>query len=167
MKENAAKFDGKIIGIDPGAGIMSKTETALKDYDLEKTFELMEGSGATMTAVLADAIRNEQWVAVTGWTPHWKFAKWKLKYLEDPKNIYGGSEEIHTIVRQGLKEDMPTAYQVLDRFHWSPEDMQQLMVWNQEKGADPYENARRWVRENPGKVQQWLPEGVTLEQKNP
>lgn len=163
IAEHAEKFDGKIIGIDPGAGIMSKTETALEAYGLDK-IELMEGSGATMTAVLADAIRNEKWVAVTGWTPHWKFAKWNLKYLEDPQNVYGGSEQIHTVVRQGLQEDMPTVYQILDQFQWTPEDMQQLMVWNQEKGADPYQNAQRWVRENQEKVQQWLPEGVTLNQ---
>ncbi len=156
LNANADKFDGKIIGIDPGAGLMSKTETVMADYGLDK-FKLVEGSGATMTAALADGIKNNQWVVVTGWTPHWKFAKWDLKYLKDPKGmIYGGEETIHTIVRKGLKEEMPEVYAVLDKFHWGPDDMASVMVWNQEEGADPYENAKRWINENPEKVEAWL-----------
>ncbi len=156
LDENAEKFNGKIIGIDPGAGLMSKTETVFEEYNLEN-FKLVEGSGATMTAALSDAIRNEEWIVVTGWTPHWKFARWDLKYLEDPKKVYGGAEKIHTIVRTGLQEDMPEVHAFLDAFQWSPEDMQQVMVWNREEGAKPYESAKRWINENPEKVQQWLP----------
>lgn len=157
LNDNAGKFRGRIIGIDPGAGIMSTTETVIEEYDLDD-LDLISGSDATMTAVLQDAIRNDQWVVVTGWTPHWKFARWDLKYLEDPQEIYGGEEFISTIVRQGLKEDMPEVYEVLDRFYWSPEDMEQVMVWNREDGADPAETARRWIKENPDKVAAWQTE---------
>lgn len=154
MNDHADKFDGKIIGIDPGAGIMSTTEKVLEEYNLDE-IELMEGSGATMTAVLKNSIENKEWVAVTGWTPHWKFAKWDLKYLEDPKNVYGGTEVISTIVRKGLKEDKPEVYKFLDAFYWTPEDMQELMVWNSE-GGEPYDNAVKWIKENKEKVDAWL-----------
>ena len=63
---------------------MSKTEQVIEDYKLTD-LELMESSGAMMTAVLQDKINKKEWVAVTGWTPHWKFGKWDLKYLKDPK----------------------------------------------------------------------------------
>lgn len=155
LDANVDKFEGKIIGIDPGAGLMSKTEQAMKDYKLDK-FKLVEGSGATMAAALADAIKNNEWIVVTGWTPHWKFSRWQLKYLQDPKKIYGGEEHISTIVRKGLKEEMPEVYQILDNFSWESADMEKIMVWNEEKGADPYENAKRWVKENPTKVNTWL-----------
>lgn len=153
MNQYADKFDGKIIGIDPGAGIMSKTEKALKEYQLDK-FQLVEGSGAMMTATLGDKIKNNQWVVVTGWTPHWKFAKWNLKYLKDPKGLYG-AEQVHTIVRQGLDTDMPEVYTFLDKFNWTLGEIGQVMIWNTE-GSDPYESAKRWVQENPEKVQSWL-----------
>ena len=97
LNAHADKFKGEIIGIDPGAGLMSKTEQVLKDYHLDK-FKLLEGTGAIMTAVLGDKIKNKDWVVVTGWTPHWKFARWDLKYLDDPKGVYGGTETIDTIV---------------------------------------------------------------------
>ncbi|MFP4244146.1 MAG: glycine betaine ABC transporter substrate-binding protein [Ectothiorhodospira sp.] len=154
LNDNADKFNGEIIGIDPGAGIMSTTEDAIDTYDLD--LKLVEGSDATMTGALGDAIRKEEWVVVTGWTPHWKEGRWDLKYLEDPENVYGGEEEIHTVVRKGLKEDMPEAYEILDNFQWSTEQVAELMVMNEE-GGDPYENAKRWVEENRDVVEDWMP----------
>jgi len=152
----ADKFDDKIIGIDPGAGLMSKTEKVIEDYGLDD-MKLVEGTGPIMTAVLGDAIEDQEWVVVTGWTPHWMFAKWDLKYLDDPKGVYGGEEQIHTVVRKGLKEDMPEVYKVLDNFNWTPDQMAELMIWNQEKHADPYANAQRWVKEHADTVSSWKP----------
>jgi glycine betaine/proline transport system substrate-binding protein len=155
LNANVDKFQGKIIGIDPGAGLMSKTETVIKEYHLDQ-FKLIEGSGATMAAALKEAIRNQQWIVVTGWTPHWKFSRWQLKYLEDPKKIYGDEEYIGTIVRKGLREDMPEVYHFLDNFHWTTADMEKVMIWNEEPNTTPEKNAQRWVSENPDKVEKWL-----------
>ncbi|EMG35779.1 ABC-type proline/glycine betaine transport system, periplasmic component [Desulfocurvibacter africanus PCS] len=156
LNTHADKFDGRVYGIDPGAGLMQLSEKALEEYKLNK-FELMEGSGATMTAALADAIKNKQWVVVTAWSPHWMFGRWELKYLDDPKGILGGEEHIDTIVRKGLKQDMPKVYAFMDRFQWeSPDQLQMVMAWNQEPGADPYKNAVRFINENPKLVNGWL-----------
>lgn len=155
LKENAEKFDGKIIGIDPGAGLMSKTEKVIEDYNLDN-YELMEGSDATMTAVLKNNIKDNKWVVVTGWTPHWKFGKWDLKYLEDPKGIYGGEEHIDTVVRKGLKEDMPKVYAFLDAYEINPKELATLMSWIAD-GTEPYAAAKRWMKENPEKVESWIP----------
>jgi glycine betaine/proline transport system substrate-binding protein len=155
INAHADMFSDRIIGIDPGAGIMSKTEDALDAYGMNK-IELMEGSGATMTAALADAIKNNEGVVVTGWAPHWMFGRWDLKFLKDPKGIYGASEDIHTMVRKGLKKDKSEVYRFLDAFNWSRNQMETLMAQDQEPGADRYENARRFVRENPELVNSWL-----------
>jgi glycine betaine/proline transport system substrate-binding protein len=155
INAHADKFSGRIIGIDPGAGIMSKTEDALDTYGMSK-IELMEGSGATMTAALADAIKNKEWVVITGWAPHWMFGRWDLKFLDDPKGVYGASEDIHTMVRKGLEKDNPEVYRFLDNFKWSRNQMETVMAWDQEPGADRYEDAKRFVRENPELVNSWI-----------
>ncbi|SKA74025.1 glycine betaine/proline transport system substrate-binding protein [Paucidesulfovibrio gracilis DSM 16080] len=148
------KFQGRIIGIDPGAGIMRLSEDVIEQYGLDYT--LMEGSGATMTAALQSAIKNNEWVAVTGWSPHWMFGKWDLKYLEDPKGVLGGEESIHTIVRTGLKDDMPEVYNFLNNFSYTDTNqLQSIMAWNQD-GGTPYENAVRFINENPEQVEGWL-----------
>ena len=155
LNAHADDFDNKITGIDPGAGIMRLTDKVIEEYDLD--LNLQSGSGATMTAALKSAIANDEEIAVTGWTPHWMFARWDLKYLDDPKNVYGGAEQIHTIVRQGLEEDMPEAYAILDAFEWTAEDMGEVMLMNQEEDSDPYENAKQWGEDNQDLVQEWLP----------
>ncbi len=156
LNKHADKFGGRVYGIDPGSGLMQLSEQAMEEYKLNK-LELMEGSGATMTAALADAIKNQQWVVVTAWSPHWMFGRWELKYLDDPKGALGGEEHIDTIVRKGLKKDMPEVYAFMDRFQWqNPDQLQMVMAWNQEPGADPYKNAVRFINENPKLVNEWL-----------
>ena len=154
LNAHADKFGNIIIGIDPGAGLMKLSEQAVKDYDL--TLELMEGSGATMTAALANAIKNEQWIIVTGWSPHWMFGKWDLKYLDDPKGVLGGEEMIEAIVRKDLNTDLPEVYAFFSNFKWdSPDQLQMVMAWNQE-GGSPEENAQRFLKEYPETVQGWM-----------
>ncbi len=156
LNQYADKLDGKIIGIDPGAGLMRLSENAMKEYGLDK-LELMEGSGTTMTAALSGAVKNNEWIVVTAWSPHWMFGKWELKYLDDPKGVLGGEEHIDTIVRKGLKADMPEVYAFLDKFAWeTPEQFQMVMAWNQQPGADRYENAKKFINEHPDLVKSWL-----------
>lgn len=154
LNAKASDFNREIIGIDPGAGLQSLTEQVVKDYKLK--LRLRDGSDATMTAALSNAIKNNEDIVVTGWTPHWMFARWDLKYLEDPKNVYGGAEQIHTIARKGLKKDLPTAYAILDQFEWTPDDMGEIMLMNEEPNSDPYANAKKWVEDHPEKLKKWL-----------
>ncbi|EKZ7092351.1 glycine/betaine ABC transporter, partial [Listeria monocytogenes] len=118
-----------ITGIDAGAGIMLATQNAIKDYKLDDdNWQLQTSSTAAMTSTLQKAMKDKRPIVVTGWTPHWMFTKFDLKFLDDPKNVYGNAENIHTIVRKGLKEDKPSAYQVLDNFFWTAEDMSEVML---------------------------------------
>jgi len=153
------KFNGEIIGIEPGAGIMKATEKAIQEYGLDYT--LKDSSSAAMVAALKSAIEDKKWIVVTGWTPHWMFAKWDLKYLEDPKGVYGGEEHIATIARKGLQEDAPAAYQMLDKFYWKPSDMEAVMLDINVNKIDPDEAAKKWIGENQDKVKKWLPEEGT------
>ncbi|MCR2802288.1 glycine betaine ABC transporter substrate-binding protein [Paenibacillus soyae] len=144
-----------ITGIEPGAGLMMKTEAVLEEYGLKENWTLLESSSAAMAQELQKAYDNQEPIVVTGWTPHWKFAKMDLKYLEDPKGVYGEDEQIHTVVRQGLKDDQPEAYAFLDAFNWTPDDMADVMIQIVE-GAEPEEAAKAWVEENADKVDAWL-----------
>ncbi|MFC4324279.1 glycine betaine ABC transporter substrate-binding protein [Litchfieldia salsa] len=152
------QVDYKIVGIDPGAGLMKLTiDEVMPGYELDD-WEVVEGSGAAMAAALKKAYDKEEPIIVTGWSPHWKFASYDLKYLEDPQGIYGGAEDVNTIVRQGLSEDHPDAYKLLDQFNWEPAHIETVMNLIQE-GTDPEDAAAQWVSENEDVVSAWT-EGV-------
>ncbi|QBP41137.1 glycine betaine ABC transporter substrate-binding protein [Paenisporosarcina antarctica] len=145
--------DYKITGIDPGAGLMAATEKAIEEYELED-WSVIAGSSAAMTASLQKAYENEEPIIVTGWTPHWKFAKFDLKYLEDPKEVFGGEEEIRTIGRLGLQEDLPEAHQILSQFNWTQDDMGEVMIAIQD-GEKEDVASQNWVESNEDKVAEW------------
>ncbi len=151
--EIGTQTEYKIIGIEPGAGLMKLTKTAIEDYGL-KDWHLVEGSSAAMVAELKKAINNKEPIIVTGWSPHWMFSSFDLKYLDDPKGSFGGAEDINTLVRKGLEQDAPGAYKILDQFAWKTSDMEAVMV-DVADGVDPAEAAQKWIDANPDKVGQW------------
>jgi len=152
------EMDYSIVGIEPGAGVVQAAENATEEYDSLEGWEVQTSSSGAMATTLGEAIKNEEPIAVTGWSPHWKFAKYDLKYLEDPEGTFGEAETIDTMVREGLEEDMPEAYQVLDQFQWTPDDLEAVMLEVSE-GAEPQEAAAEWIEENEDKVAEWT-EGV-------
>ena len=142
----------KITGIDAGSGVVQASEKAVKDYKLDYTVQT--SSGAAMTQALSDAIKNKEPIVITGWSPHWMFKKYDLKYLKDPKKSFGGAEHIDTIARNGLKKDLPDAYKALDQFHWTPKDSEAVML-KINAGGDPKKIAREWITANKATVSKW------------
>lgn len=143
-----------ITGIEPGAGITELAKNTLDEYENLQGWELEESSTAGMTTVLGEAIDNEEPIIITGWTPHWMFAAYDLKFLDDPKGTLGDLEDIHTIVRKGFEEDMPQAYKILNAFHWETEDMETVMLDEQDSSFE--EAASKWVEENQDRVNEWI-----------
>ncbi len=157
MNDHVDKFDGEIVGIDAGAGIMKATDSAIAAYDLN--FELLPSSGPAMTASLKNAVENDEWEVVTGWKPHWKFARWDLKFLDDPKGVYGETENIHTIARLGIEQDLPEVAQFLRNFQMNDQELGSLMGMIAESETDdPKAAARAWMTQHMDLVNSWIPE---------
>lgn len=156
LNEHAARFGGRIIGIESDTGIMRATRKAMRVYGLER-FRLVEGSETAMVSALKDAIQRKEPVVVTGWRPHWLFGRWALRFLADPKGVYGKQGAIHTLVAPDLRQRMPQTYALLDRFYWRSDELGQLMVWIQaDAGRDPMAQVERWMRSRPELVADWI-----------
>ncbi|MDW7732726.1 MAG: glycine betaine ABC transporter substrate-binding protein [Methanolobus sp.] len=158
LNANQDKFNGEIIGIDPGAGIMSTTETAIENYSLD--YELVASSSAGMTASLKRSIEDEEWTVVTLWSPHWAFSSFDLKYLEDPQGVYGQADHVETLARVGLEEEDPELYGIISRFNWTHDDIQSVMS-DLADGMPEEEAAQKWVDNNPEKVNYWIEGNMT------
>ncbi|MFA5977990.1 MULTISPECIES: glycine betaine ABC transporter substrate-binding protein [Pseudomonas] len=147
-------FKNKIVGIDAGSGVMLKTDEAIKAYGLD--YKLQASSGAAMIAELTRAEDKQESIAVTGWVPHWMFAKWKLRFLDDPKGIYGAAETVNSIGSKGLEKKAPEVVAFLKKFQWASKDeIGEVMLAIQE-GAKPDAAAKDWVAKHPERVAEWL-----------
>lgn len=154
LNANKELFGGEIIGIDAGAGLMEAAERAVASYELE--FTLRTGSGPVMTAALGKAIAENRAIVVTGWAPHWKFAKWDLKVLEDPKGDFGAVENIHKYSRIGFEADMPDAADFIKAFKLTEAELGNLMDAIENGEGEPKDLARAWMNENEALVNNWL-----------
>ncbi|NQD81473.1 glycine betaine ABC transporter substrate-binding protein [Phytopseudomonas seleniipraecipitans] len=154
LEKYAKDFDGKITGIDAGAGVMRRAEEAIKEYDL-KSIKLMPSSGPAMATALTRAEKAKKPIVVTGWIPHWMFAQWKLRFLEDPKNVFGEAEHVDTVANPGLEAKAPDAVAFLKKLSWSAEEVGAVMLSIRD-GVKPEEAAKQWIAKNPDRVAEWL-----------
>jgi glycine betaine/proline transport system substrate-binding protein len=159
LDAHADKFDGKITGIDAGAGIMKTTAQVIEDYGLG--LELMSSSGPAMAAALQEAVANEEWIVVTGWRPHWMFGRWDLKFLEQDKDkTIWGTGNIHIMGRKGLREDKPELAAFLSNMYLTDPQLADLMLKIKESDEDIETVARAWMAENEDVISDWMPSGA-------
>lgn len=149
VREN---LDGQITGIDPGAGLTSLSEQAIEDYGLD--YELQLSSDAGMTAALERAYGREDWIVATGWSPHWKFGAYELRYLEDPKGSLGGPERIHALAREGFPAEFQDATAMITRMYIPIDDLQEYMYFAQENSYE--EAVEKYLEENETRVNYWV-----------
>ncbi len=151
LNEHVDKFDGEIIGIGSGAGIHANTLKAIEEYDLD--FEQITSSGPAMVASLDKAVANDEWIVITGWKPHFMWANFDIKYLEDPKDVY--PKDVCAIVaRTGFEEDSPEAAAFFSNFNLREEQLYSLMGSIDMEGEEA--GAQRWYEANKDMVNGWF-----------
>jgi glycine betaine/proline transport system substrate-binding protein len=92
------------------------------------------------------------------WSPHWMNQKYKIRYLKDPKDAQGTTNDpakCSTIVRGDLREDDPVAYAFIDALELTEEQINGLeTVINDED--DPLAGSRLWASENRAVIRPWI-----------
>ncbi|MDE3724902.1 MULTISPECIES: glycine betaine ABC transporter substrate-binding protein [Nocardiopsis] len=149
LEGRADDFGGRIVGIDPGAGLTRVTkEEAMPGYGLDGDYELIESSTAAMLAELDSAIAEEEPIVVTLWRPHPAYAKHDLKDLEDPEGLMGDAETIHAVGRSGFTEDYPDLAGWLETWEMTDDELASLEALTLDEYEDPQEGARVWLQDN-------------------
>ena len=149
----AARFENRVQGIDPGSGLNQASALALKTY-LLKDLELVSSSSAAMTAVLDQAIRQQRWVIVTSWTPHWMFARYRLRFLQDPERVFGGIEWIHALGRPQLDLEMQDIAGFLTRFHLPDQEMSDLLLQANDRTAEAA--VEDYIASHQARIRYWI-----------
>lgn len=109
------EFDGKIYGIEPGAGLTAQTQAMLPEYGLDSEYELVTSSTAAMLTELKSATDKQEDIVVTLWRPFWANDAFPVKDLEDPKGAMGEPEALHFLGTKGFAEEFPEAAELIEQ----------------------------------------------------
>jgi len=146
-----------ILGIEPSAVAQQVlADEVIPQYALKQ--KLVEAPTEGMLAEVEILYTNKEDFAFFAWSPHWMNQRYDFRYLEDPKDAQGSTNdpaEISTIVKKDLREQDPVAYAFLSSMELTEEQINDLEnVINEEE--DPLEGSKRWVRDNRAVVQPWI-----------
>ena len=154
------KFDGKIYGIEAGndgnriiLDMISKPENNLEG------FELVESSEAGMLTQAEQSIKDDEWIAFLGWTPHPVMGAMNLTYLDGMGDSGFGAATVETNVRKGYVAECPNVGKFISNLKFNL-DMEGAIMDAILKGADANTAATDWLKANPDAVTPWLA-GVT------
>jgi glycine betaine/proline transport system substrate-binding protein len=157
LNANKDKFGGKIIGIEPGSGLMRQSHAVVKSYNLN--LELIDSSTPAMTAALKSAVDKKEWIAVTLWRPSWMVLRFPVKFLEDPKNIQEPNQTYHWIARKGFCEEYPDARQIISSVFLPIDGIGQITTWEND-GQSLDDAIVRWETENKDRIDRWATLGI-------
>jgi glycine betaine/proline transport system substrate-binding protein len=146
-----------IFGIEPSSVMMQEVaEEVIPAYGLEQM--LVEAPTAGMLAEVERRYDVREDFVFLAWSPHWMNQRYDIRYLEDPKDALGKTNdpaECSTIVSGDLREGDPVAYTLMDALALTEEQINTLEYAINEEG-DPLTGARRWTSENREVVRSWI-----------
>lgn len=129
------KLGGRILTSEVGNGQYKLTEKAIVDYRLDG-YKLVASSESGMLNELERNLKRDKWSLVNAWSPHWMFSRWPLRYLDDPKKVFGGAEQIHAVARKGFSQEQPAVANFFRQFSIPQADLEQLMMQARESSSD-------------------------------
>ncbi len=159
LKANAEKFEDTIYGIEPGNDGNRIILDWIDSGDLEG-FELVESSEAGMISQVQKAMKDGEWVAFLGWTPHPIMGAMNIAYLDGMGDSGFGAATVHTNVRAGYVEECPNVGKFLTNLKFTLDMENVIMGKILDEGEDPDKAATDWLKANPAALDGWLA-GVT------
>lgn len=152
LNANADKFGNKIVGIEPGSGLMRDAAAAVKAYGLKP--KLVEGSTAAMSAAVKSATDRKEWVVATVWEPSEFMKKYDLKFLKDPKNVFPGAQSYYWIANKGFSAKYPQARELIAGVYLPLEDNNEInLALGSGKKLD--EIMKGWFADNADLMKRW------------
>lgn len=151
-------FDGTLYGFDPGSSMVNDTRETIEAGKLN--YKLIATSPPAMLAQVKDAISKKEPIVFTAWKPHWMFARWDIKFLEQNPDsvVFWPKGTINVTARKNLRQDDPVLAEFLENMSLTDAELADLMLKVEESDEDVAVVARKWMNEHPEVVEAWIPE---------
>jgi glycine betaine/proline transport system substrate-binding protein len=146
-----------IYGLEPGNdGNQVVLDMIENDQYNLGDWELIESSTNGMLSEVDRRLGDGEWVAWTGWEPHWMNNRYDMCLLEDPEEAWGGQSHVETLVNNEFPEQFPELYTFFEQMVVTPEIQRELIDGIDNSGLQPEEFALQWLRDNPEVTDNWL-----------
>lgn len=152
LNANADKFGNKIIGIEPGSGLMREAAAAVKAYGLKP--KLIEGSTAGMAAAVKSATDRKEWIVATVWEPSEYMKKFDLKFLKDSKAVFAPAQSYYWIAQKGFAAANPQARELIAGVYLPLEDLNEITLAVSE-GKKLDDVMKAWYANNADLMKRW------------
>ena len=146
-----------IYGLEPGNdGNQVVLDMIENDQYNLGDWKLVESSTNGMLSEVDRRLGDGEWVAWTGWEPHWMNNRYDMCLLDDPEEAWGGQSHVETLVNNEFPEQFPELYTFFEQMVVTPEIQRELIDGIDNSGLSPEEFALQWLRENPEITDNWL-----------
>lgn len=150
LKGKEDMVNNEIFAISEADPAMEDLQDIIDAYDLD--MEMVNSSEGAMLAAAEDKIEAQEPVVLYGWEPHSMFQQLDLKILtnEQVPEIYGDTS-VHVTVQDGLQEKAPEAYNLLNNWSISIDDMEE-MITEIDNGQNAEDVAQNWIDNNQNEI---------------
>lgn len=167
LAEHRDLFNGQIHGFGAGSAASEILEEAIDDdvWGLGD-WRLVDSSEIGMLTAARDAISREEAIVWVGWTPHWMNIELPMRYLDDPKELFGpnnGESDVLTLMRSDYAEANPNLVTFFEHFTFSAEEQSWMIQEFGQKERRANEVAREWILDNIERVEAMLADVSTID----
>ena len=160
ITEYAGEFERKVYCIDPGSGANEVVKKAINEdvYGMSD-WEIVASSTSGMLAQVKKTMKDEGWIMFCGWRPHWMNVIHDMKYLKDPKDLWGpngGESRVYTLATDRYPDVNPEITTFFKRFQVDSSVQSEWIYQYAYKERKAEAVAQEWIRANMDTVEQWL-----------
>ncbi|QXH56932.1 choline ABC transporter substrate-binding protein [Pseudomonas maumuensis] len=165
------ELKGKIYGIEPGNDGNRTIQKMIDDnaFGLKDAgFQIVQSSEAGMLAQVDRAQKREDAIVFLGWEPHPMNTRFKMQYLTGGDAYFGpdfGKATVLTNTRKGYAQECGNVGQLLKNLSFELKDESTMMGYVLDDKMKPEAAAKKWLKDNPGKLDAWLAGVTTVDGK--
>jgi len=103
-----------------------------------------------------------------GWEPHPMNTRFKMQYLTGGDDFFGpdfGKATVLTNTRKGYVQECSNVGQLLKNLSFELKDESTMMGYVLDDKMKPEAAAKKWIKDNPGKLDAWLAGVTTVDGK--
>ncbi|TVP51573.1 MAG: ABC transporter substrate-binding protein [Halomonas sp.] len=165
LDEHRDQFNGQIHGFGAGSAASEILHEAI-DNDTWGLgdWRLVDTSEVGMLSAARDAISREEAIVWVGWTPHWMNLDLPMRYLDDPKDLFGennGESEVLTLLRSGYADANPNIVTFFEQFTFSAEEQSWMIQAFGQEEQDLSDVAQQWISDHPERIEAMLADVTT------